>query len=197
MAEELEFVFSFRSPYAWIAARHVLPQVHPDTRVRWTPFLPLPSFPNFSGSIIPAKARHNVQDILRLTRAYDLSVGRPPVDEPDWKLAHAAFLWADRQGAGPAFAAALMEERWCRSQIISAPDAIARIGATIGVDPREIVSAASSDALQSELITLVQTNYDERDIFGVPMFILPSGEHFWGHDRMEWALRHGFVRAAG
>ncbi len=28
------------------------------------------------------------------------------------------------------------------------------------------------------------------------MFILPTGEHFWGHDRMEWALRHGYVERA-
>lgn len=37
---------------------------------------------------------------------------------------------------------------------------------------------------------------EERDIFGVPMFILPTGEYFWGHDRMEWAIRYGFVKAA-
>ena len=30
MKGELEFVFSFRSPYAWIASRHVLPMVHPS-----------------------------------------------------------------------------------------------------------------------------------------------------------------------
>jgi 2-hydroxychromene-2-carboxylate isomerase len=34
------------------------------------------------------------------------------------------------------------------------------------------------------------------EIFGVPMFVLSSGERFWGHDRMEWALRYGFVKPA-
>ena len=29
------------------------------------------------------------------------------------------------------------------------------------------------------------------------MFILSTGEHFWGHDHMEWAIRYGFVKAAG
>ena len=194
---ELEFVFSFRSPYAWIAARHILPMVHPDIRIRWTPFLPLPSFPNFDGSrMVPAKVRHNLRDILRLTEAYGLPVGRPPVDEPDWLLAHTAFLSADRAGKGAEFGAALLDERWVRSQVVSAPEAVARIAAGVGLDSDETVSAASSPALQTELTALVQRNFDEREIFGVPMFVLSSGERFWGHDRMEWALRYGFVKPA-
>jgi len=60
VSDEIEFVFSFRSPFAWIAARHTLPMVHPDIPIRWTPFLPLPSFPNFGGTMIPAKVRHNL-----------------------------------------------------------------------------------------------------------------------------------------
>jgi 2-hydroxychromene-2-carboxylate isomerase len=42
----------------------------------------------------------------------------------------------------------------------------------------------------------IRQNYEERGIFGVPMFVLPDGARFWGHDRMEWALHHGYVRAA-
>ena len=109
MADELEFVFSFRSPYAWIAARHILPMVHPGIQIRWTPFLPLPSFANFGGRVVPGKARHNLHDILRLSKAYELNIGRPPVDEPDWFMAHTAFLWADRAGKGAEFARILIE----------------------------------------------------------------------------------------
>ena len=196
MSDELEFVFSFRSPYAWIAARHVLPMIHSDTRVRWTPFLPLPSFANFGVRVARGKARHNLQDILRLVKAYDLEVGRPPVDEPDWLLAHAAFLWADRAGKGVEFGSALLDQRWVHGEMVSTPDAVHRVAASVGLDPDEAVAAAKDEGLQADLTTLVQTNYDERDIFGVPMLILPTGEQFWGHDRMEWAIRYGFVRSA-
>jgi 2-hydroxychromene-2-carboxylate isomerase len=192
VSAELEFVFSFRSPYAWIAMRHVLPMVHPETRIRWTPFLPLPSFRNFGG-VVPAKARHNLQDILRLTAAYALPVGRPPVDESDWLLSHTAFLWADRAGRGPEFARALFDERWVESQRVSTNDAIARVAASVGLDADATVAAANDAELGAELTALVEANYSDRDIFGVPMFVLPSGERFWGHDRMEWAIRHGFV----
>jgi hypothetical protein len=27
------------------------------------------------------------------------------------------------------------------------------------------------------------------------MFVLSDGARFWGHDRMEWALDHGYVPA--
>jgi 2-hydroxychromene-2-carboxylate isomerase len=192
---ELEFVFSFRSPYAWIASRHVLPMVHPEVRIRWTPFLPLPSFANFGG-VVPAKARHNLQDILRLTEAYGLPVGRPPVDEPDWRLAHTAFLWAEREGVGPEFGQRLFDERWVESRTVSDADAVSRVATAVGLDAKEAVRAAEDPERQSELVALVQANYDAREIFGVPMFVLPTGERFWGHDRMEWAIRHGFVEGA-
>jgi 2-hydroxychromene-2-carboxylate isomerase len=192
VSAELEFVFSFRSPYAWIAMRHVLPMVHPETRIAWTPFLPLPSFRNFGG-VVPAKARHNLQDILRLTAAYALPIGRPPVDESDWLLPHTAFLWADRAGCGAEFARALFDERWVESQRVATDDAIARVAAFVGLDADATVAAANDAELGAELTALVEANYSDRDIFGVPMFVLPSGERFWGHDRMEWAIRHGFV----
>ena len=43
----VDFVFSFRSPFAWIAAHRVLPMLDPGLELRWRPFFPLPSFPNF------------------------------------------------------------------------------------------------------------------------------------------------------
>ena len=58
MKGELEFVFSFRSPYAWIASRHVLPMVHSEVRIRWTPFLPLPSMKD------PVSRLHGWNDLL-------------------------------------------------------------------------------------------------------------------------------------
>lgn len=196
MTDEIEFVFSFRSPYAWIASRHVLPMVHPEIQIRWVPFFPLPTFTNFGSGMAPGKVRHNLQDILRLCDTYELPVGRPSVDEPDWSMAHAAFLWADRAGKGAEFGQALFDERWVNSQQISTDEAIRRVASSVGLEADEAIAAANDQPLTTELIQTVQQNYDERDVFGVPMFILPGGEHFWGHDRMEWAIRHGFVRAA-
>ena len=195
MEGPLEFVFSFRSPYAWIAARHVLPLLHAETQVCWTPFFPLPSFPNF-GSVIRAKALHNLEDILRLAEAYGLAIGRPPVDEPDWSGPHSAFVWADGQGRGREFALALLEERWGQGQRVATPEAIGRAAGAVGLDPAAAVVASEDEKLRGDLVERIQRDYDERDIFGVPMFVLPDGKRFWGHDRMEWAIRYGFIRGS-
>ncbi len=67
--EVVELVFSDRSPFAWIAAHHVLPMVHRRIRLRFTPFFPLPEFANSEGGLVPAKARRNVREIIRLDPA--------------------------------------------------------------------------------------------------------------------------------
>jgi len=195
--EELEFVFSYRSPFAWIAAHHVLPLLDPRVKVSFTPFFPLPDFENFEKDLVPPKARHNVRDIVRLCRAYGLRVTRPPLDEDDWSIGHGAFLHAERHGKGPEFALAMMDERWTRGSIVSEPDAVARVAGRVGLDEDRARAAAEDPALRSEVTELVRRNYDERDIFGVPMFVLPSGETFWGHHRMEWAIRYGYLPGRG
>lgn len=191
----IEFVFSLRSPFAWVAARHVLPQVDPAVEIRWCPFYPLPSFRNF-GNLVPARARYNIEDLLRLGEAYGLTFGRPPIDEPDWSIPHAAFVWADRKGKGAELGRLLLAARWADGKTLASADTIRDAARAADLDPEGAVAASQDEALRSELTAQVQANYDERDIFGVPMFVLPDGKKFWGHDRMEWAIRHGFVPSA-
>ncbi len=195
MSGSVEFVFSFRSPYAWIAARRVLPMVHPDTEVRWTPFFPLPSFANF-GNLIPVRARYNIEDLLRLSRAYDLEFGRPPLAEPDWSIPHAAFVHAEREGCGPEFGLALADSRWHAGEDVASAEVIGKVAESVGLDGDAAVSASSNAGLRARLTEEIEVNYRERGIFGVPMFVLPDGQRFWGHDRMEWALHYGYVPSA-
>ena len=44
-----------------------------------------------------------------------------------------------------------------------------------------------------DLTARIERDYTERGVFGVPMFITADGARFWGHDRMEWALRQGLI----
>lgn len=196
MDEPIEFVFSFRSPFAWLAARHALPMLHPETKVRWCAFYPLPTFPNFDRPMIPAKARHNIEDLLRLAKAYGLRFGRPPLADPDWSIPHAAFLWGDREGKGPEIARALLDARWERGEHIETELSIGRAAERVGLDPAAAIAASRDEKLRGALRDSVQRNYDERGIFGVPMFVLSDGTRFWGHDRMEWAIANGYARGA-
>jgi 2-hydroxychromene-2-carboxylate isomerase len=171
MFDATQFVFSFRSPYAWIAARWVLPKLPASLEVEWRPFFPLPSFDNFP-PILEAKTKYLVRDVLRLVKHYGGEVQFPLYGDPNWAIPHCAFLAAQEQGRGREFALATFEARWGR-----------------GENPAE---QAVLEKLAQE-VGQVQRDYDEEDIFGVPTLILPRGTRFWGHDRIEWALREGLI----
>ncbi len=192
MGGPLEFVFSFRSPFAWIAAKRVVPRVDPAIEVRWRAFYPLPSFPNFQYTV-PAKQRYKLRDLLRLVEYYGLELGRPAWEDPDWSVPHAAFAKADELGLGPAMGIALYDARWTRGLDIAQTDVIEDVARSVGAEPAEIVSACTDDAYRAALTLEVEANYQDRGWFGVPMFVKPDGERFWGHERMEWAIDRGMI----
>lgn len=192
MSAPLEFVFSFRSPYARIAACRVLPMLPPGQEVRWVPLFPLPSFKNF-GNLVPAKVRYIIEDVIRLCEAYDLELGRPPVGDPDWSIPHAAFVHADGEGRGSEFGLALFEERWARGRDVASEEVLADTAGAVGLDPAEVLAASRDEALRRKLTERIERNYAERGLFGVPMLVTADGRRFWGHERMEWAIGRGLL----
>ncbi len=187
-----EFVFSFRSPYAWIAAEAVIPKLSPGLDLRWRPFFPLPAFTNFP-PLIPGKTRYLVHDVIRLTKFYDLKLEFPSVDDLDWAIPHAAFERADELGRGPDFARALFAARWSRGESVFESGVIASAARSIETDENEILRAALDPGRREALRARVQFDYDERGVFGVPTLIAPDKQRYWGHETIEWALREGFL----
>jgi 2-hydroxychromene-2-carboxylate isomerase len=188
----LDFVFSFRSPFAWIAANRVLPMLDPETPIRWVPFYPLPTFTNFS-SPVRAKLRYNIEDLLRLTEAYGLTLGRPPREDPDWSIPHSAFQHGARAGKGRELGLALMAARWERGEDIATEAVIGRVAEAVGLDREGVLEASRDEAQRRALTDEVEKNYHEHGIFGVPMIVTAEGERFWGHDRIEWGIRRGLL----
>lgn len=197
MAPPLDFVFSFRSPYAWLAARCVLPQLPEGTPLRWRPFFPLPTFTNFP-PLLPSKVKYLVRDVVRLARHYGVGELKfPGVDDPDWAIPHAAFLEADARGSGPDFALRVYEARWQRGENVADDAVLRRAAEEARLDPAPILAAGADAARRDALRAAVQRAFDEEDLFGVPTLVLPGGEKFWGHDRIEQAIREGWIPNAG
>lgn len=188
MDEPVDFVFSFRSPYAWIAARWVLPQLPSTMAVRWRPFFPLPTFQNFP-PLMPAKLTYLIKDVTRLVAHYGGELRWPGAEDPNWAIPHCAFLEADAQGRGSAFGLGIYEARFGKGEAVANLDVIASVAASVGLDAGAVVAAAQDKAGHRALVAEVQRHYDERGIFGVPTLILPRGTRYWGHDRIEWAIR--------
>jgi 2-hydroxychromene-2-carboxylate isomerase len=192
MSDPAQFVFSFRSPYAWMAARWVLPQLPRDFEIEWRPFFPLPSFTNFP-PLLEAKTKYLVRDVLRLAEHYGAKVRFPSVGDPNWAIPHGAFLEARARGLGPEFALAIMDARWTRGENVAEPSALAAAADVAGLDPDPIVAAGLDETRQREVTDAVQRDFDQREIFGVPTLIMPRGTRYWGHDRIDWAIRQGLV----
>jgi 2-hydroxychromene-2-carboxylate isomerase len=195
VSPSVDFVFSFRSPYAWLAARFVIPKLPKGLDVRWVPFFPLPSFENFAKPPIEAKFKYQIRDVVRLADHYGASLKFPSRDDPDWAIPHAAFVEADRSGKGPAFAAVVFDARWSRGEDVADLAVIASAAEAAGLAPDPIVAAAVDEAKQRALRAEVQKRFDDDGIFGVPTLLLPRGTRYWGHDRIEWAIEKGLITA--
>ena len=189
----IRFYFSFRSPYAWLAAERFDAELGDlGVTVDLLPIYPIPDlFPN-DPAAMPDKIAYMVQDISRLVRERGLTVRFPPPGDPDWSLSHAAFLHAQRVGAGPALMLALFRKRFAEGLDLGRDDVIADAARAAQLDPGATVSAAHSEALRSEAATGWRRAVERDRIFGVPSFVY-AGKLYWGQDRMHF-LRSAVVR---
>jgi 2-hydroxychromene-2-carboxylate isomerase len=190
---QIRFYFSFRSPYAWLAAERLQAELGDlPVTIELIPIYPTKElFPNDPVSL-PNKVRYIVQDVVRLTRQAGLKLRFPSVADPDWALPHAAFLGAQAEGAARPFMLEMFRSRWSLGLDLGADNVICEAAERAGLDAGKIVTAAHSEQLQSQVADNFRRGIEEDRIFGVPSFVY--GKHlFWGQDRMQH-LREAVLR---
>jgi 2-hydroxychromene-2-carboxylate isomerase len=74
---------------------------------------------------------------------------------------------------------------WEREESFADPAAIASAAERAGLDAAELRAAGPSDAELDELHEQYTQDALTVGVFGAPSFVLPSGEIFWGKDRLE------------
>lgn len=187
----IRFYFSFRSPYAWLAAERVEEELGPlGVPVERIPIYPTPElFPN-DPAAMPEKVAYLVQDVRRLARERGLQVRFPSATDPgDWALSHAAFLGAEREGAGPAFMLRAFRKRWTEGLDLGDEAVLAAAAQEAGLGADVVLAAAHDEALRAEASEGWRRGAERDGIFGVPSFVY-AGRLYWGQDRMH------FLRAA-
>jgi 2-hydroxychromene-2-carboxylate isomerase len=194
--QSIRFYFSFRSPYAWLAAERLEAEVGDlGVPIERLPIYPTPEvFPN-DPAAMPDKIAYTVQDIARLTRARGLTVRFPPPGDPDWALSHAAFLGAQHHGAEHRFMLAVFRKRFCEGLDLGEDSVIADAARAAGLDAETILSAAHSAELRAVAAAGWRRAVERDRIFGVPSFVY-AGKLYWGQDRMHF-LRSAVVRKSG
>jgi len=192
----VRFYFSFRSPYAWLAAERLESELGDlGVPIERLPIYPTPDvFPN-DPAAMPDKIAYTVQDILRLVRERGLTVRFPPPGDPDWALSHAAFLRAQRDGADHRFMLEVFRRRFRDGLDLGDEGVIADAARAAGLDPAAVLGAAHSEELRAEAAAGWRRAAERDRIFGVPSFVY-AGKLYWGQDRMHF-LRSAIVRKSG
>ena len=192
----IRFYFSFRSPYAWIAAERLDSELGDlGVRIERIPIFPTPElFPN-DPSVLPNKAAYLVQDIPRLARERGLTVRFPSSGDPDWAFSHAAFLGARSEDGCQRFMVEAYRQRFCEGLDLGEDHVVADAARRADLDPHTILSAGHSEALRAEASAGWRLAVERDQIFGVPSFVY-AGKLYWGQDRMHF-LRSAVIRKAG
>lgn len=116
--------------------------------------------------------------------------------EEHWERTHKAFLYADNEGKGWAFADAVCIRRLNFDgegvADVMDPDVIRSLAESVGLDGDATVAAIDDPAIGEQMDGIIKSG--EKDgVFGVPFFVLDAGdsvEKFWGNDRLEHVLMH-------
>jgi 2-hydroxychromene-2-carboxylate isomerase len=189
----IRFYFSFRSPYAWLAAERLDAELG-DLGVRLELVGIYPT-----GDFVPAatadKLAYLVQDVARLVRERGLRLRFPPAGDPDWSLSHAAFLHAQGRGAGERFMREAFRQRFVEGRDLGEDGVIAAAAERAGLAADEVVAAAHSGELRALAGDAWRRAAESDHVFGVPSFVY-AGKLYWGQDRMHF-LRSAVMRKSG
>ncbi len=217
MTLEVDFYFSFRSPYSYLA----IPQVEAlaneyDLRFNMRIVRPIAvRIPGFFKRVNPLWPPYVMRDIRRiaerLTIPYgwprpdpivmDIASGEVAAEQPYIYLISRLGVAADEEGQGLPFVSAAASVIWSGTvEGWHEGDHLERAAAEAGLDLARLEEPiASAPARYDAVIEANEAAQIEAGHWGVPLFVFDS-EPFFGQDRLEdlrWRLeQHGLTRRA-
>jgi 2-hydroxychromene-2-carboxylate isomerase len=189
---QIEFWYEFASTYSYLSAMRIGALAEAaGVRVLWKPFLLGPIFraQGWNSSpfnIYPAKGRHMVRDMERLTAARGLAFKLPPSFPQNSLHAARLALIGHEEGWGVAFTRAVYEAQFAVGADIGEKRVLQELLARLGVDAERTL-ARSETAENKQRLRLQTELAQELGMFGAPSFLV-GDELFWGDDRLEQAL---------
>lgn len=189
------FYFSFRSPYAWIAARQIeeSSQISPaglDYVPVWEPdSKTMHLLTDLGGDFLYVpmskhKRLYILQDVKRIAAKLGYQMQWPIDQSPHWEVPHLTYLEACRQGKGPLFFKKVYELRWQHGEDICATETIRHLAADIGLDADRLLAAIDHPDIRQAGAEMLYKAYRD-SVFGFPFFVSRDGRHkYWGADRL-------------
>ncbi len=189
MPEPILFYFEFASPYGYLASLQIDDIASRyDREVLWKPIM-LGAALERTGSRplvrIPIKKDYFLRDIRRCARLLDVPLRLPPVMPMNSLAASRAFWWLqdDNPCLAKRLARALYRAHWGEGRDLSAPEQVAEVATTLGIDAEALIAAVGDPAIKARLRRETEDSL-ERGVFGSP-FVIVDDEPFWGADRLE------------
>lgn len=187
MTDKLQFYFSFRSPYSWLALYRInLIQKKLPVDIQMIPVFPAKDKEDVMLSD-QNKVKYIVKDINRVSSAYGLSIKWPKPFDTDWLAVHIAFIYAQEQGKGLPFCLALYNARFLEGKDIG-DEQILRDAATVSDLEADALINALSKREYKRILLQGMAGAKEEGVFGVPYFVYKDSA-YWGNDRLEWLIR--------
>lgn len=200
MPAPIDFYFEFASPYGYLASTRIdrIGAQH-GREVRWHAMMLGAAFKRTGAQPLvhtPMKGAYMMRDLPRFAGLLDVPFTAPPVMPANSLAASRAFVWLDEDDPALArrLAGAIFAAHWGEGRDIGAPEQVAGIAASAGVDRARLLEAVADPVIKQRLKERTEAAL-ERGVFGSP-FILVDGEPFWGADRLDqvdaWLARGGW-----
>ena len=135
----------------------------------------------------PQRRAYRLMDLKRWREVRDIPLTLEPKYFPcDDQAATRLLIAAKLQGKDALkLSIELGRALWEREETLADPAALARAAERAGLDAAELRAGAPADAELDALHEQFTKEAIAAGVFGAPSFVLPSGEIFWGQDRLE------------
>src|SRR5258708_5833063 len=195
-ARTLKLYIDYKSPYAYLAKDPAY-RLDLDTGVEidWLPYiLDIPAYlgsakVDAEGRVVEQdrnahqwrRVRYSYRDVRREANRLGLTI-RGTQKIWNSSLASMGLLYAKRQGAFAAYNDEVFERFWKRDLDIENPAALAEVLARAGADGAGFAAFVEGEGRRE--LKAVQDAAEAKGAFGVPSFLFPDGDLYWGREHL-------------
>jgi 2-hydroxychromene-2-carboxylate isomerase len=135
----------------------------------------------------PERRAYRLMELKRWREVRDIPLILQPKNSPSDDLAATRLVIAAKLQGKDAhrLATELGRALWEMDQPLDDPAVMAAAATRAGLDAAAVRAGGPSDAELDELYERYTQEALAAGVFGAPSYVLPSGEFFWGQDRLE------------
>jgi 2-hydroxychromene-2-carboxylate isomerase len=192
----LKVYSDYKSPYAFLAKDQIYElAADAGVHIEWLPYtLDIPAYLGSAkvdprGKVLEEsrnahqwrRVKYSYMDCRREANLRGLTI-RGPQKIFDSTLANAGLLYAREQGVLHAYHHIVFERFWKRELDIESPKVLAGVIGACGGEGKPFPAWLEREGRKR--LAVVQREAEAAGVFGVPTFLLPDGDLYWGREHI-------------